>query len=275
MEAGSFLTSREELSSKLFTAVLFVSLPWALGRLVARLRSQRGVLSSLNISLEHDRDAAARTSVLEERSRIARELHDIIAHSITDMVVQAGAAEQLIDAGNGARAVLEPLGAIRTTGQQALIEMRRLLGVLRTDDVNACGLAPQPSLVHLDALIEQARRDGIAVSLLVEGDPVALSPGVDIAAFRLVQESLSNVRKHARATNVQVILRFERDCLRIEVLDNGIGELANSHSGPGHGLIGMRERVLLYGGTLHTGARDGAGWQVSALLPLHGWTRLR
>lgn len=123
--------------------------------------------------------------MLEERSRIARELHDIVAHSISVMVVQAGAAEQLIDPAGTDGAVLEPLAAIRSTGQQALIEMRRLLGVLRTDDADVSVLAPQPGLAHVDALVQRARRDGIAMTFAVEGDPVVLPPGVDIAAFRL------------------------------------------------------------------------------------------
>lgn len=265
--AGSFLTSREGLVSELLTAPLFVALPWAVGRLVARLGRQRRALSGLNVRLEHERDAVARASVLEERSRIARELHDIVAHSISVMVIQAGAAEALVECGRDA---LELLAAIRTTGQQALIEMRRLLGVLRSDDADASVLIPQLGLGHLDDLIEQARRDGIAVTFTVEGDPVDLAPGVDIAAFRLVQEALSNVRKHARATSVAVTLGYQRDCLRLEVLDDGIGADGNDAGSVGHGLIGMRERVLLYNGTLSTRPRDGHGWHVRALLPLAG-----
>jgi len=265
--AGSLLTSPEGLVSELLTAPLFVALPWAVGRLGARLGRQRRALSDLNVRLEHERDAVARASVLEERSRIARELHDIVAHSISDMVIQAGAAEALVESGRDA---LEPLAAIRTTGQQALIEMRRLLGVLRTADADASVLIPQLGLGHIDDLIEQARRDGIAVAFAVEGDPVDLPPGVDIAAFRLVQEALSNVRKHARATSVAVTLGYQRDCLRLEVLDDGIGADGNDAGSVGHGLIGMRERVLLYSGTLSTGPRDGHGWHVSALLPLAG-----
>ena len=130
--------------------------------------------------------------------------------------------------------------------------------------------SPQLGLGNIDDLIEQARRDGIAVAFTVEGDPVDLAPGVDIAAFRLVQEALSNVRKHARATSVAVTLGYERDCLRLEVLDDGIGADGNDAGSVGHGLIGMRERVLLYNGTLSTGPRDGHGWHVRALLPLAG-----
>jgi signal transduction histidine kinase len=260
---ASFITSTEGLPSKLFTSPLFIGLPWAAGRLVARMAAQRSTLAKLNIQLEQERDAAARNSVLEERARIARELHDIVAHSISVMVVQAGAAEQFVDADSRA---VEPLNAIRTTGQQALIEMRRLLGVLRTDDVSV--LAPQPGLANLDALVDTARRDGLAVNYAVHGNPVAMPTGVDIATYRLVQEALSNVRKHAHATSVDVTLRFERDCLRVDIADDGVGSQPNSPAG--HGLIGMRERVLLYGGTLDTGAREGRGWHVSAQLPLAG-----
>ena len=265
VEAGSFLTSSEGLPSKLFTAPLFMGLPWAVGRLVARLRSQSRTLSSLNVRLELERHNLARASVLEERSRIARELHDIVAHSISVMVVQAGAAEQLLAPGDRA---LEPLSAIRSTGQEALVEMRLLLGLLRADDLQVSSLAPQAGLEHVGGLVEQVRRDGIAMTFDVRGEPVALPAGVDLAAYRLVQEALSNVRKHARASNASVTLTFDRGSLRIEVVDDGIGAEASGVGGEGHGLIGMRERVLLYGGHLSAGALDGRGWRITASLPL-------
>lgn len=273
LELSSFATTQEGLSSALLTAPLFTVLPWTAGRLAWRLRAQRRTLRSLNLRLEHEREEAARTSVLEERARIARELHDIVAHSISVMVIQAGAAEQFVLSDERVR---EPLEAIRTTGQQALTEMRRLLGILRSDDAAALSLAPQPGLASLDTLVEQARRAGLAVSVSVEGEPVALPPGIDVAAYRLVQESFSNVRKHARASTATVALRFQRSCLSIDVMDDGIGgavavaEAAGPGPVEGHGLIGMRERVSLYGGQLSAGPRAEGGWRVRAELPLAG-----
>ena len=264
VEAASVLTSTEGLPSKLFTAPLFMGLPWAAGRLVDRLRSQSHTLSGLNVRLEVERDGLARASVLEERSRIARELHDIVAHSISVMVVQAGAAEQLIEPGNRA---LEPLSVIRSTGRQALAEMRLLLGLLRAEDPEASSLAPLAGFGHISGLVDQVRRDGIAVTYDVRGEPVALPTGVDIAAYRLVQEALSNVRKHARASSAAVTLTFDRNTLCIEVVDDGVGAAGCVDGGTGHGLIGMRERVLLYGGSLTAGALEGRGWRISALLP--------
>jgi signal transduction histidine kinase len=273
LELATLLTSPEGLASALLTAPIFTVLPWGVGRLVARLSGQRRTLESLNLRLEHEREEMARTSVLEERSRIARELHDIVAHSISVMVIQAGAAEQFVVHDEGVR---EPLEAIRTTGQQALTEMRRLLGILRTDDAAALSLAPQPGLASLDTLVEQARRGGLDVTVTVEGEPVPLPPGMDVAAYRLVQESFSNVRRHARATSASVALRFARGCLAIDVLDDGVGGPVPVHgsAGPagagGHGLIGMRERVSLYGGQLDAGPRAEGGWRVRAELPLAG-----
>jgi signal transduction histidine kinase len=248
----------------ILTPVLFLVVPWALGRVVTRLTAERGALHRLTLQLEREQEDVARASVLEERARIARELHDIVAHSISVMVVQAGAAEQFTDATSRAR---EPLKAIRLTGQQALVEMRHLLGILRTDNDARLTLAPQPGLDNIESLVDAARSSGLNVTVTTQGEPVPLPPGVDVAAYRLVQESFSNVRKHARAQSATVTLNYEPSCLTIEVGDDGVGA-PDGAGADGHGLIGMRERVSLYGGRLECGPRTGGGWRVWAQLPI-------
>lgn len=246
------------------TPTMFVAVPWGVGRLVARLRRERNALHRLSITLEREQRDVARASVLEERSRIARELHDIVAHSISVMIVQAGAAEQLVDPTSRAR---PPLAAIRSTGQQALVEMRHLLGILRTEESSSAVLAPQPGLANLDALVDAARSSGLDVTMRVHGEQVPVPPGIDVAAYRLVQESFSNVRKHAQAVSAAITLHYEPRCLKIDVTDDGVGA-PDGAGAAGHGLIGMRERVLLYGGQLECGPRAGGGWRVRAQLPL-------
>lgn len=258
--------NKEGPVSVILIGPIFVGIPWMAGRQLQRMRAQHSSLESLTVRLEHEREENARNSILEERSRIARELHDIVAHSLSVMVVQAGAAEQVLE--SAPERAREPLEAIRTTGQQALIEMRRLLGILRTDNA-ATPLAPQPGLDSLDALAEQARAAGLRVDVLVDGDRPALSPGLDVAVYRLIQESLTNTRKHARASCVQVLVRFDVDSLDVEVTDDG-RPAAPVDVGSGHGLIGIQERVALYGGRVQTGPRPDGGWSVKARLPLSG-----
>ena len=253
--------------------LVFVGAPWFVGRTVRRMRGQHRALESLTVRLEHEREQNARASVLEERSRIARELHDIIAHSLSVMVVQAGAAGAALDHDPGAARA--PIEAIRVTGQQALTEMRRLLGILRTDEP-AMTLAPQPGLDNLDALVRQARDAGLDVQLAVEGARQPLPTGLDVAVYRLVQESLTNIRKHARASRATVAINFERAGVEVQVTDDGAaraaaaGGLARHGQTYGHGLIGMRERVALYGGTLDAGPCSEGGWKVRARLPIAG-----
>jgi signal transduction histidine kinase len=246
--------------------LLFCAAPYAVGRLIARLGHDRSSLQALTVQLEAERQDLARAAVIEERARIARELHDIVAHSISVMVVQAGAAEQFIDPAGRAG---PPIEAIRVTGQQALVEMRRLLGILRTDDTAMLTLAPQPGLAGLDHLIDTARHSGLTVTVAVHGEQPRLPPGVDVAAYRLVQESLSNVRKHARTDAAALTLRFDAEVLDIDIADNGVGS-SSAGTATGHGLIGMRERVTLYGGQLECGPQRAGGWRVHARLPLSG-----
>ncbi|KGN30063.1 histidine kinase [Knoellia sinensis KCTC 19936] len=204
----------------------------------------------------------ALAAVADERARIARELHDIVAHSVGTIVVQAGAAEQVVD--DDPEFARKALGTIRTTGSSALAEMRRLVSVLRDPETGA-DFAPQPGLASLPDLVDHARESGLDVSLTVSGDHGALPAGVDLTAYRIVQEALTNVRRHSEATTADVRLDLGADRLRISVTDAGP---ARDGDGPaGHGLIGMRERVALYGGRVEA-VPDGSGFAVRAELPL-------
>lgn len=209
-------------------------------------------------------EVAIAEAVVQERTRIARELHDIVAHAVSVMVVQAGAAEQVVD--DDPARVRRSLRAIRTTGADALGEMRRLVGMLR-EEGEVPLLAPQPGLSGLQALVDEARTTGLPIRLTVTGDDRDLPAGVDLAAYRIVQESLTNARRHAGgATDVGVAVRIGPDQLEIEVSDDGTAQPRTS--GSRHGLVGMRERVALYDGTLETGPLPGRGFRVRAVLPL-------
>jgi signal transduction histidine kinase len=215
----------------------------------------------------HSREAlykASRDAVVEERSRIARELHDVVAHSMGLMVVQAGAARTVIDTDpQGAGAALKQ---IEETGRSGLAEMRRLLGMLEPDGSDAERL-PQPGLDRLDELLESLRGTGLPIEIVVQGNPRDLLPGADLAAYRIVQEALTNTLKHAGAAHARVVLRYDHVDLQIEVADDGRGP-PQSDAPLGRGLIGMHERVALFGGSLETGARPGGGFLVRARIPL-------
>jgi signal transduction histidine kinase len=227
--------------------------------LVVRHRSLRAERSESRVAaLESERELVLRA----ERARIARELHDVIAHSVSVIVVQAGAAEPLVEEDpEQARAALR---SIRSTAGEALGEMRRLLGILRTAD-DELALDPQPSVARLEPLLGQARAAGLDVGLEVIGEPRPLTPGLDLAAYRIVQEALTNTRKHGGASRARIALRYGPSELEVEVADDGSDAGANGDGG--HGIVGMRERVALYGGTLDIGARPGGGFVVRAVLP--------
>ena len=205
----------------------------------------------------------AQRAVDDERSRIARELHDVIAHSVSVMTVQAGAVRRLLKPDQERER--EALLTVEETGRQALTEMRRLLGVLRQGDEKAA-LAPQPGLATLDQLVAQVREAGLPVELRVEGEEIALPPGIDLSAYRIVQEALTNALKHAGPARAWVVVRYGADQVEVEVANDGV---SNGGSG-GYGLIGMRERAALYGGDLTAGPRDGGGFTISARLPVAG-----
>src|SRR6202049_699637 len=246
---------------------VFFALAWVLGKTVqiGKLRGDQLTLKAAE--LERRRDADVQVALVDERSRIARELHDVVAHSVSLMVLQAGAARQVLDwQPERAR---PPLVAIEATGREAMGELRRMLTVLRghseMDD-----LAPQPSLRHLDVLLGQMKAAGMPVRLAVEGSVDALPKGVDLSAYRIIQEALTNCLKHSSHSAVDVCVRRTDDALEVEVLDAGAP--LNGHvSGVGHGLVGMRERAALYGGTLEAGPSSDGGFAVRARLPLENW----
>jgi len=215
--------------------------------------------------LERERELRAHEAVAEERARIARELHDLVAHNVSVMVVQAGAERHALPEDQAS--TREALSSIEQSGRQALAEARRLLGMLRPNGVHE-ELAPQPSIDQIDFLVDQIERAGLPVKFDVEGEPVALPAGVDLCAYRVVQEGLTNALKHAGPAHAEVLLRYTPAGLDVHVRDDGPGAAEPNSDGAGHGLIGMRERVALYGGQIHTGPRDGGGFEISAHIPL-------
>jgi len=240
-----------------------LAVAWLLGVAMHGRQGRIVALEHETARLESEQELRARRAVAEERSRIARELHDVVAHAVSVVVVQAQAGQRLVGRDDGrARDSLE---AIEETARTALQEMRRLLGMLReTDDAS---LAPQPGLAQLDALAAQVSDAGLSVDVDVDGGPVPLPPGLDLAAYRLVQEGLTNALKHGRAGRANVRIAYAGRQLEIEVVDDGRGA-AGAGDGGGHGLVGVRERVALYGGVLESGPRPEGGWLLRASLPL-------
>jgi signal transduction histidine kinase len=243
-------------------AVVFYVLIFVLGRIVHAHRRRASGQQDRAERLEHDREALAIRAVAAERSRIARELHDVIAHSLSVIVVQAAAERRVLPPGHDSTA--ETLKSIEDSGRQAMSELRLLLGLLRKGD-RELSLAPQPGLASLGDLVSQAREAGLEVAVRTDGDLAVLPRGLDLAAYRIIQESLTNVLKHARAHRVEVSLRCLGRTIEIEVTDDGTR--AEQSAPPGFGLVGMRERVLVYGGILQAGHRDGGGFRVHARLP--------
>ncbi len=232
-------------------AMALVLVSWALGEVVRNRR----------VAVEE----AMRRAVSEEQARIARELHDVIAHSVSVIVVQAGAADHLFETRpDQARAALR---SIEEAGREAQSELRRLLGAVRTD-AETDSARPQPGLDRLDELAAPLRAAGLQVELRREGPARALPVGVELSAYRIVQEALTNTLRHARATRVKVTVRYASDEVELSVVDDGRGGGAGSGDGGGFGIVGMRERAAILGGTLETGPRPGGGYEVRARLPV-------
>ncbi|MCX4963907.1 sensor histidine kinase [Streptomyces sp. NBC_00654] len=248
-------------------------LAWVLGDSMRTRRAYFSQLEERAARLEREREAQSKVAVAAERARIARELHDVVAHNVSVMVVQADGAAYVMDAApDQARQALE---TISSTGRQALAEMRRLLGVLRTGDTRESGeYVPQPDVEQIEDLIEQVRQTGLAVDFKIEGTPRPLPSGVELTAYRIVQEALTNTRKHGGPdAGASVRLVYFDDGLGLLVEDDGRGAAHELYEdggadGAGHGMIGMRERVGMVGGTLDAGPRPGGGFRISALLPL-------
>jgi signal transduction histidine kinase len=254
---GIFLLEAEStfVGDLVFVGGILVS-AWVLAA-VLRDRSDRAD------RLVVERDERAREAVVQERARIARELHDVVAHAVSVIAVQSGSLRRRLRHERPEDA--EELRVIEETARQALGEMRRMLGLLRTDD-DGLALAPQPGLDQVDRLVEQVRDTGLAVEVAVEGEPRQLPPGVDLAAYRIVQEALTNVLKHAGPARARVALRYGDRELGLEITDDGSGTSANGDGG-GHGLVGMRERAALYGGSVEARPAPAGGFRVRARLP--------
>jgi signal transduction histidine kinase len=256
------LAKGKSIGDLVFVSVVLFA-PFIGGSVVYARRERELDLEQRAAALELDSVRQAREAVEEERARIARELHDVVAHAMSVIVVQAGAERHVLPPEQeSTRAVLE---AIEHTSRQALGEMRRLLGMMRAD-AEDLALAPQPSLVHLPDLCQQMRSAGLPVALDLDGELGDLPPGVDVSAYRIVQEALTNALKHAGPASARVTVRQRPGTLDVEVVDDGIG--SDGAAGDGHGLVGMRERVTVYGGRLETGNVASGGYAVRVHLPL-------
>ena len=253
-------------SGELVSVPLLFAICW-LGGFALRSRAEQAEAAEVRATqAERERDTAARIAVAEERTRIARELHDIVAHAVSVMVLQVGAVRHRLPETLGEDA--DALRGVERTGRMALTEMRRLLGAMRGegDDLE---LAPQPGLDRLGSLVDEVSRAGLPVELHVTGEPVPLARAIDLSAYRIVQEGLTNALKHAHASHAEVTVRYEPAELRIEVCDDGSGNSTTSN-GHGHGLIGIRERVKIYGGEMTAGPATDGGFVLRTRLPLEG-----
>jgi signal transduction histidine kinase len=257
--AGSSTNGHSDFA---FTSVV-VTAGWLVGRGMHGRVTQTAVLAERTQQLEQEAEAERAAAIAEERRRIARDLHDVIAHSVSVMVVQAGAAEDVF--GRDPAAVLDPIRAVQETGRGALVEISRLLGLLREDGAEL-GLAPQPRIDDLPKLAAQSEAAGVPVVLRVEGTPQPLPLGVDLSVYRIAQEALTNALKHSAGARADLVLRYRDNAVELTVENDGAAS-SNGHRG-GHGLIGMRERVAVFGGTLEAGPRPGGGFRVVARLPL-------
>jgi len=252
----------KNLSAFIATCIVF-GLIWTVAFALGRKFEEADEAKKRAAQAEREREERARAAVTEERARIARELHDVVGHSVSVMTVQASAVRRLLRPEQERER--EALLIVERTGREALAEMRRMVGVLRRPEEGPA-LAPQPSLEHVGRLVEQAREAGLSVELRVEGDPQPLPAGVDLTAYRLVQEGLTNAIKHARAERAQVVVCYGNGDLEVTVSDDGRG--AGSGDGGGHGLVGMRERVAVFGGELEAGPRVEGGYRLRAKLPV-------
>jgi signal transduction histidine kinase len=248
-----------------FGGIFLEGLPWAVGRIVRERSARERAYRERAERVDAEREQHAATALWGERARIARELHDVIAHSLSVMVLQAGGARMVMD--------VEPeraersLRSVERAGRDALAEMRRLLGVLGSGE-QAQSLAPQPGLRDIEDLIAGTRSAGLSIYLRVDGEPMTVSAALDLCAYRIVQEALTNAIKHAGPAQAEVRLRWAGDWLEVEISDDGRGSGDINDAAGGHGITGMRERAALYGGTLDAGPSPGHGFTVRAHLPL-------
>jgi signal transduction histidine kinase len=247
---------------------LIIGAAWLLGHFVGVRRGYITRLEERTGELEQARAELARRAVTEERLRLARELHDVVAHSISVIAVQSGVGAHVAD--TQPKEAAKALAAIEATSRATLEELRRLLGVLRQDSEPQGSLSPVPGLADLDSLLAEVAKAGLAVKLQVHGTRPPLPAGVDLSAYRIVQEALTNVVKHAGPARAQVVVGYHDRDITVEILDDGRGAATSTgggRAGTGHGLIGMRERVVAFGGDLEVGPGPGGGFRVAARLP--------
>ncbi len=243
---------------------------WGLGIYARSRREYTKVVEERAILLEREREARARAAVADERTRIARELHDIVGHALNLIVIQSGGAQRVFR--SKPELARDSLASIESTGRQALAEMERMLGMLRGTDEEQSLLVPQPSLSSIQSLAAQVSEAGLPVEVIVEGPAITLPPSIDLSAYRIIQEALTNALKHAGPARASVKIRYDSDSLDLEITDNGEGysREQQAESEGRRGLIGMRERADLFGGELNVGPRPGGGFRVHARLPLWG-----
>jgi signal transduction histidine kinase len=267
--AGAAIVTYNDPSSSggdyVFIPVLFAIL-WLTGFALRERAAQAQAAEKRATAAEREREAAARIAVAEERARIARELHDVVAHAVSVMVLQVGAVRSTLGTEEHPEET-EALASVERAGRTALAEMRRLLGAMRRDGEEA-ELTPQPGLEGLDALVREVGRAGLPAQVHIDGDPFPLPDAMDLSAYRIVQEGLTNALKHAHARHADVTVRYRPDELQIEVHDDGEG--VAGRDGLGHGLVGVRERVKIYGGEMTAGAGKRGGFVLSARLPVGG-----
>ncbi len=251
-----------------FPTVFFSIVPWFVGRVIRGQVLLARELSEKAERAEHERALGEARAIADERRRVARELHDVLAHDLSVMVVQASAAQRIAD--RNPEQATEAARLIERTGREALAEIRHLFGAVRRGEGEEL---EAPGLARVARLAERARDAGLPVELRIEGDRRELPPGVDLAAYRVIQEALTNSLKHAGPARADVLVRYSTAMLTLEITDDGVGPNGNDGAtapGGGHGLVGMRERVALYGGELEAGRRRGGGFAVRARLPLNG-----
>ena len=251
----------ETVSDLVFIPLRFV-VAWVAGYALRERAEQAEAAEERAAHAERERESAARVAVAEERVRIARELHDVVAHAVSVMVLQVGTVRHNLSAASEDHDLLT---GVERAGRTALAEMRRLLAAMRREGDEA-ELSPQPGLDGLDSLLDEVNRAGLPVELHVDGTPFPLPRGIDLSAYRIVQEGLTNALKHAHASDADVTVRYRPDELEIEVRDNGQGSATNG--GLGHGLIGIRERVMIYGGRMTAGTSVDGGFILTTRLPL-------
>jgi signal transduction histidine kinase len=265
--AASALGAEGAVVGDVFFPGVFATLFWVVGRAMRSRVRLTAELHEAALCADEERQSSAARAVADERRRIAREMHDVVAHSVSMMVIQAGGARRILDR-DRARAA-EAATLIERAGREALAEMRHLLGLLHADD-DPAEYAPQPTLAKVNLLVERARAAGLPVRLEVHGERPELTAGLDLAAYRVLQEALTNVIKHGGCAPTDVRVHYRADAVEVHVSDQGDGGVDARATGGGHGLVGMRERVRMYGGDLHAGPRAGGGFEVAVRLPLEG-----